>query len=151
MVAKAIPGVTKASVIKAASKDGNFGPRTWYGLHALALNQPRDECKSTHDFALFLRTSFAKALSCSVCKRHFKMMLRHVPPEEFAEYGRIGMVTLIHLYHALVNASLNKPKAIFLKFEALMLKQHHAPANIIKELRKDAKDYGLRKIINTIV
>lgn len=151
MVIKAIPGVTKASVIKAASKDGNFGPRTWYGLHALALNQPRDECKSTHDFARFLRASFAKALSCNICKRHFTKMLKHVPPEDFVEYGRSGMVALMHLYHSLVNASLKKPKATFLKFEALMLKQHHAPANIIRELREDAKDYGLRKIINAIV
>jgi hypothetical protein len=145
--------VTKTSLLSTARRDDNFGPATWFQLHSLAIQLPRNNLKATRAFINFIKTMFANALWCPNCRRHFKMMLKEIPMTEFAEYGRIGMVACLYVYHSIVNQSLKKKNIPFLKFETGLLKYMNTQKadNLLVDLKKDATKYQMRSLIREYI
>lgn len=72
---------------------------------------------------------------------------------EFMEYGRVGIVACLYIYHSLVNFSLEKQNIPFLKFETALIKYKHTLRSdtVLKELKKDATKYKIRSLIEDYI
>jgi hypothetical protein len=140
-----IAGVSKAECRRSARTLDSFGSATWYQLHALALNLPRYDRRAADRFVKFLM-ELPKHMACAVCRFHFKQLLRRLPPDRFAKYGRAGMVALLYNYHSVVNQMLKKSSPVFLTFERMLLRQHAASSvrvRVASQLRGDAVKFNV--------
>lgn len=86
----------------------DWGPHYWFVFYTTAIAAPEKPSEDEQKAFVGFAESFQFILPCSICKNHYKEILKTHPPSQAAPKGREGWIEWVLLAHNSVRARQQK-------------------------------------------